>query len=71
MASKVPMEATEGEKPVWFEGPGKAGANEYVPCFSYNSKPTRKAWKEQFRGFAKLLKIAICYPAFGLYKTIH
>jgi hypothetical protein len=42
MASKIPMEAIEEEKPVWFENPGKAGANEYVPCFSYNSKPLAK-----------------------------
>jgi hypothetical protein len=70
MASKVPMEAIEEEKPVWFEDPRKAGANEYVPCLSYNSKPLAKPRRNSLGGFAKLLKITICYPAFGLYKTI-
>jgi hypothetical protein len=42
MASKVPIESTEGGEPVWFEDPRKAGANEYVPCLSYNSKPLAK-----------------------------
>jgi hypothetical protein len=33
---------------------------------NHSQSPEGTVW-----GFAKLLKITICYPAFGLYKTIH